>query len=394
MAAAPGFVRFDHDRADSDNPGVTAKVISCEDAARRREAVQQATAVLDSGGVVVFPTETVYGVGARIDRPDGLARLNRIKQRQADKPFSVHLGLVEQVSRYVDLEAQPLLRRLVRKLAPGPVTFVVQVDQQTIRDRLQAWGLDPSQPDLLYHRGTIGLRIVADPVGGALLADVDGPVVASSANHAGQAPPHSAKAAGRAIGDEVDLILDGGPCRYGQPSSVIRVSGDGVKMLREGVIDQRYLAKLMDRTILFVCSGNTCRSPMAEAIARQLLSERGDAATGVQVASAGVFAGSGAPATPEAVSALAQRHIDLAGHRSRPLTVEMLQQADAVFCMTQDHVEAVIGLLPTAGAKTDRLDPHADISDPIGGGTGTYQACADQITRQVAARLDEWVGKS
>jgi protein-tyrosine phosphatase len=373
---------------------VSGRILQCENAVQRDDAARQAIAVLDEGGVVVFPTETVYGVGARVDRPDGLARLNRIKQRQADKPFSVHLGAVEQVDRYVDLDTRPLFQRLLGKLAPGPVTFVVQVDEPTIRRKLEAMGLDPSKPDLLYHEGTIGLRIVADPVGGALLAGVDGPVVASSANHAGQAPPHTARAAIRAIGDEVDLVLDGGQCRFGKPSSVIQIGDDGVKMLREGVVDQRYLAKLMDRTLLFVCSGNTCRSPMAEAIARKLLADRGAQARGIKVSSAGVFAGSGAPATPEAVEVLARRDIDLSGHRSRPLTVEMLQQADVILCMTQDHVQAIASVLPTAAAKAQRLDPGGDISDPIGGGAVTYQACAQQIADHVAARLDEMIGKS
>ena len=121
----------------------------------------------------------------------------------------------------------------------------------------------------------------------------------------------------------------------------------------------------MPHNLLMVCTGNTCRSPMAEAIARQMFPES-------TVVSAGVYAAPGDPATSEAVTAMEQRGLDLTGHRSQPLTAELVDQADAIFTMTQSHHQAVLGAVPSADIKAQRLDPDQDIADPFGGPQELY----------------------
>ena len=127
---------------------------------------------------------------------------------------------------------------------------------------------------------------------------------------------------------KADLILDAGPPRYAKPSTLIRVKDDGYEIVREGIYDARIIEKMMRTTILFVCSGNTCRSPMAEAITRRVLAEKLQvpddalAQKGIHIISAGSFAMPGSPATPQAVEAVKQVGADLSQHRSRPLTVE------------------------------------------------------------------------
>src|SRR2546423_11839454 len=143
------------------------------------------------------------------------------------------------------------------------------------------------------------------------------------------------------------------------------------------------------KTILFVCTGNVCRSPMAEGLFRHAVRGRGD----YRVLSAGVGAVDGQPPSAHAVYALKELNIDISRQRSRMLTSELINQADYIFGMTHGHVDAVMLLYPQAAEKTfllrefdDTLDVfEKDISDPIGGSYDIYLECRDQIEQGIAS---------
>ena len=143
------------------------------------------------------------------------------------------------------------------------------------------------------------------------------------------------------------------------------------------------------KTILFVCTGNVCRSPMAEGIFRHIMKGRRD----IQVLSAGIGAMEGQPPSPYAVQAVRELGIDISRQRSRQLTAELVQEADYIFGMTHSHVDTVFLLYPQAAEKTfllrefdDTLDIfEKDISDPIGGSYEVYLNCRDQIEQGIAS---------
>ncbi len=149
------------------------------------------------------------------------------------------------------------------------------------------------------------------------------------------------------------------------------------------------------RTVLFVCSGNTCRSPLAEAIAKHWLeNDAPKSFNDVFVASAGVSAMDGSPTSPGTLSALRQLGIDHGG-RSKALHAEMIRKADLVLCMTRDHMDAARALVGDDEQNADkvvRLDPDRDMGDPIGMGQDAYDALAQRFTVLIPQRLKELLG--
>jgi protein-tyrosine phosphatase len=154
---------------------------------------------------------------------------------------------------------------------------------------------------------------------------------------------------------------------------------------------------MLKTTILFVCSGNTCRSPMAESLARVTMAKKLGVAPddleskGVTIISAGAFAMPGTRAAAQAVEAVRPLGADLTKHRSRPLSVELIHQADVIFTMSRSHSAAVTALVPSAAEKTTTLDPNGDIDDPIGGDLELYQKLAVEIQALLERQLDEKV---
>ncbi len=141
--------------------------------------------------------------------------------------------------------------------------------------------------------------------------------------------------------------------------------------------------------VLFVCTGNTCRSPMAEGLTRAWEQRRTPNGLTVLAESAGVAAGQEYPASEQTIEVLRERGIDLGAHRSKMITPEMIDRADVVLTMTPSHAQAVMEIAPGSAYKVFPLDPLHPIGDPIGQPIEVYREVADQLETLIDARLKE-----
>ena len=189
-------------------------------AATTASAIDAAAATLARGGLVVFPTETLYGLGADASNPAALQHLVDLKGREAGKPILVLISDIAMLNTLVT-EIPPLAARLMRRFWPGPLTLVLPAQ--------------PSVSEILTGGGDgIGVRLSSHPIATALVRALGRPVTAPSANPAGQPAPVELQQARAYFGDRVDDYLDGGRL-HGAPSTVADVRGE-LQVIREGAI--------------------------------------------------------------------------------------------------------------------------------------------------------------
>ena len=189
----------------------------------------QAVQELRRGGLVAFPTETVYGLGADASNPLAIRRIFAAKGRPADHPLIVHLARAEQLSDWALPDARALL--LAQAFWPGPLTLILP-RRPGVLDEVTG-GLD-----------TVGVRVPDHPVAQALLAAFGGGIAAPSANRFGRVSPTTAAHVRQELGPEL-RILDGGPCRIGLESSIVDLSGPVAAILRPGAITAAQIEALI-----------------------------------------------------------------------------------------------------------------------------------------------------
>lgn len=173
--------------------------------------IHEAAAMLQRGGLVAFPTETVYGLGANLQDPQAVQELYQVKHRPFEKQATLHIADPDEVVHH-GVRVTDLAQKLMERFWPGPLTLVL------------------SRAD----GSTLGFRLPRHPVALALLRAARVPVIAPSANLTGQPPPQTAEQVLRDLADRIDLVLDAGPAPLGISSTVVDLSVHPPKILRAG----------------------------------------------------------------------------------------------------------------------------------------------------------------
>jgi len=286
----------------------SAKITKIAPSGFKEYQLKEAADILAKGGLVIIPTETVYGIAANAEDPEAMERLRKIKERPQDKPFSLHIDAKEKVEYYawgIPVAAY----KLIDKFWPGPLTLI-------LKSRNNGAGNE-------HHSGTIGIRMPDDNIALKVIGLSGAAVVCPSANLPGKPAPSDFEDAIKDLKGAVDFAIDAGKTRLGAESTVVDASTGSARVLREGAIKTEEIeAVIKNKTVLFICTGNSCRSVMAKYLLEKKMkdSKRDD----VEVLSAGIMLLGGLKASEEVKGLLANEGIDASGHRSQTVTKEIL----------------------------------------------------------------------
>lgn len=210
--------------------------------------ISEAARILKGGGLVAFPTETVYGLGADATNDRAVARLFAAKSRPEINPLISHVATEDEA--LVQGRFPPAAKALAKAFWPGPLTIVVERSANCAISELCSAGLD-----------TVALRVPAHPVALALLKEAGRPLAAPSANRSGRISPTTADHVRRSLGNKIDMIVDGGPCAVGLESTVVQFDGDVVRLLRPGGLPRQEIERALGHPLEAANSGKLPAGP-------------------------------------------------------------------------------------------------------------------------------------
>lgn len=358
-----------------------------------RDIVHVVVQALVESRLVLVPSETTYLLIGSGLSSKAVQLMMDFPGRMKNRMPSLLLRSSEEVQDY-----SPEISRVAKRIAtrgwPGPLALELATENgaslcshlpNQVRQHLIGSSEWLSMQVPAHQAINEAMQLVPGPVVAVPLRDCNGkPLIDVCLDPAQQAF------------EELAYAVDDGPTHFGGLPTGLRIDQTVCNPVAAGVLDRSVLVGLGQLVILLVCTGNTCRSPMAETLLRAQMGERFKSYFGpglpppVVAISAGISACPGGSASPEAMAVMQSRGLSLKDHQSRPLTQRLVKQADIVLTMTAAHRQTILSRWPEAASKTFLLSNNGrDVPDPYGGSTHVYATCSEEIDRL----LKPWVSQ-
>ncbi len=348
------------------------KLIKIDPQHPQEKDIRTAVDVLQAGGIIVYPTDTLYGLGVDVTNAKAVQKLFAIKQRAQNQPVSLLAHSPDQIEFYNGQLPMEMYARVIR-LLPGK--FTVILPNTLIPDFRLAPPLDALTK--------IGWRVPKHTFTREMVKAFGKPISTTSANVSGLGNVKNIAEVVSQFGDKLDLLIDAGPIEQNRGSTILDFTKQPVMVLREGDISLAETRKRLHGIelrrkkeyfdIVFVCSGNICRSPMAEGILKAMISKTRFRHI-VRISSAGTLNLPPSPAHELAEKIAAANEIDIHRHTSRPINSNIVEEAELIICMAVNHMDYLKKVYPQYKDKFVLLKQwnktvplvNPSIADPIG----------------------------